>query len=370
MKILFIYSIVMFLGIAVMIVMFSTPWLLVFIAVIAIVIFLFCPPDRLFRRFRGTGYFGSRPRILTAVAARNGRLALALQQNGRVQIHITDSKGRFGAVTSGRYDADPAWDPQCRRLAYVSLNKEGTLDLHVLDLESHSDVILIQGQLISLPQWSHNGESLLFQKNRTDRPNECVVYRMDLATSTETALTEVRYNRPQGWGLLANGDRLAYVTADGVWIKSLTEGLENRVPIEGVNLCMVAGPSNGDQLFICDSPSSSEKHALLADLVTGEVRHMLKDYMRYALWSPSGRWLAIPSYEKTHVLTMPPKGFALDGKENAVLLDGIAVCWCSDTGLAMIRPNMREGLYLDLVDMQTMSVTRLYSSEETNVRSG
>ncbi len=313
------------------------------------------------RQWRGTGYFGQRSRILAVTAANDGKLAISLQDQGSTRIAVIQEAAAPCPVSNGGYDADPAWDPSGTRIAYVSRVRDSRLAIHVIDLQEHCDSLILESDLVSQPQWTNDGRHLLFLKGQPGKFNDLDICAIELATGSVTLLARTHIDRTQAFCLLPGEPRIAYIDHEGVWIKPLTAEKATRLPIDLEDPCMVSASRDGELLFICDAKSNLNKTALIANLRTGEVYPIFQGFVRWALWSPCDRWLAIPGYYDTCVFDVSACCGPPDYPEHAHSIEGVAVCWCSPSNLVVMRPNMRERRYLDVVELPSGVTTRLYS---------
>ncbi len=318
-------------------------------------LFLFCPPSLFHSRHLGHSYLMEQPRYLTAVAGKSGRLAVSVQTGGKVRIYVEQGHAKLIPVTSGNLDADPAWDPAGTRIAYVSLGRHGKLALRVLSMTDGTDSVLLEQPLISQPCWSHDGMTILFLRSRPDVAGQSTICAVDLETKRTISLAETTYNRPQAWDVLGE-DRIAYTYNDAVWIRPIRKPAE-RLPITFTTPCMVSAAPNNRLMFVCESITANDKRAILVDLQPRRSKQLYEGYIRHALWSPSGRILAIAIKYETLLFRANKTATTTDEWQLASTLKGIAVCWRSDSKLVLIRPTKGSPHFLEEEDLQSQGIT-------------
>ena len=128
------------------------------------------------------------------------RIAFIGLKGGRSSLYLIGKDGKgLKTLLEGRYAfRDPTWSPDGTRIAYSTDEGEGTdeqrlifgpLKIAVLDVETGRRTIPPgqQGKNIS-PQWTPDGQSILFVSDRTGISN---IYRLDLATGETQRLTDL-----------------------------------------------------------------------------------------------------------------------------------------------------------------------------------
>jgi hypothetical protein len=334
-------------------------WLSAIFSCILVVagMFLFCPPSLFHSRFLGRSYLMERPRFLTAESGEAGRLAVSIQHHGKIHIYVDQDHAKLTPITSGILDADPAWDPTGTRIAYVSLGQRGRLALRVHDLRDRSDSQILEQPLVSQPRWSRDGSTIFFLRSRPDVLDQSTVCAVNLRTRRLSSLAETTYNRPQVWGLLKE-DQIVYAYSGAVWIKPLGKQ-SHRLPNVFTNPCVVSASPNNRLLFVCDSLAARDKLAILVDLQMQQTKQIYRGYIRHVLWSPSGRYLAIASERETVLFRASGTATTTDEWQFVSTLKGIAVCWRSDSGLIFVRPHKGTPYFLEEVDVESKSSTKL-----------
>ena len=128
------------------------------------------------------------------------RFAFIGLKDGRSAMYLVGKDGKgLKPILTGRYAfRDPVWSPDGTRIAFSTDEGEdtdesrlifGSLKVAVLDMETMRVTIPPgqQGKNIS-PQWTPDGQSLLFVSDRTGISN---IYRIDLATGETVRLTDL-----------------------------------------------------------------------------------------------------------------------------------------------------------------------------------
>jgi Tol biopolymer transport system component len=128
------------------------------------------------------------------------RIAFVGLKGGRSSLYLMGKDGKgLKTLLEGRYAyRDPTWSPDGTRIAYSTDEGEGTdekrlifgpLKIAVLDVQTGRITIPPgqQGKNIS-PQWTPDGQSILFVSDRTGISN---IYRLDLPTGETQRLTDL-----------------------------------------------------------------------------------------------------------------------------------------------------------------------------------
>lgn len=160
----------------------------------------------------------------------------------------------FAAVACAAAEFDdlyPAWSPDGTQLAFNS-NREGTHQIHLVELATGHVHRLTNGEPASGPAWLPDGSALIF-----DRPanGSQEIFRLALASGSETQLT----SNPKAF------DAVASVSPDGQWIAFDS----NRLPDELAKIFLMR-------------PDGTHQHILFT---TGAS-------VGHAAWSPDGMRIA------------------------------------------------------------------------------
>src|SRR5919204_977259 len=102
--------------------------------------------------------------------AANGSIAFMRLQDGRGEIDVVHPDGTArGGITALGLNAEPAWSPDGRRLAYVCanfalcvMNADGSGQTALTDTGAWSGAYVFD----EYPTWSPDGRKLAFQSNR------------------------------------------------------------------------------------------------------------------------------------------------------------------------------------------------------------
>jgi TolB protein len=123
---------------------------------------------------------------------------------------LTGQRERVSARTG--VNGAPAWSPDGRRLAITLSERDGNVDIFVLDLASREILRVTDDPAIDTePNWAPDGRSLYFTSDRAGRPQ---IYRITLAPGEhpKRITFEGAYNaRPRA---SPDGTQLAIVTLD------------------------------------------------------------------------------------------------------------------------------------------------------------
>jgi TolB protein len=127
-----------------------------------------------------------------------------------VQSLLTGQRERVSARSG--VNGAPAWSPDGRRLAITLSERDGNVDIFVLDLASREILRVTDDPAIDTePNWAPDGRSLYFTSDRAGRPQ---IYRITLAPGEhpKRITFEGAYNaRPRA---SPDGTQLAIVTLD------------------------------------------------------------------------------------------------------------------------------------------------------------
>jgi Tol biopolymer transport system component len=107
----------------------------------------------------------------------------------RQHIHIVDARGGdVVRLTSGAvHDAQPAWSPDGKQIAFSSNRANGNMDVWVMDADGGRPHRLTHAEGVDLgPAWSPDGDRIAFT---TDRDGDLEVYTMTAEGRDETDIS-------------------------------------------------------------------------------------------------------------------------------------------------------------------------------------
>jgi TolB protein len=138
------------------------------------------------------------------------RLAFATERDGNGEIYVVDADGS-GAVRltdDPSADSHPTWSPDGTRIAFAS-RRFGSAEILVMNADG-SNVVRLTSHVASddEPAWSPDGQRIAFTSDRDGREE---VYTMDVAGAAVTRITHGGGRQP-AWS--PDGGRLAYVASD------------------------------------------------------------------------------------------------------------------------------------------------------------
>jgi len=218
---------------------------------------------------------------------------LAFVKDGQIYLVNSDRTGlvRLTNTGSGVSNADPAWSPDGRRLAFASDRRGGAWDIYVMDADGSNVVRRTStGALNANPTWSPDGRMIAFQGFYS--------YRHDLyLVSADGAETSpVRLTTSPGW------------EAQPAWSP------------EGTRIAFVSDSAHYE--YTADIFTTSPDGSSITQLTRGYRDGRLTWYRRPS-WSPDGRTLAlVVCRENPYTACDPGSGVAVmnaDGSELRML---------------------------------------------------
>jgi len=230
----------------------------------------------------------SQPVLSPAWGPDGRRLAYVSLEGGRPRIFVQELATGSRREVAGfpGLNGAPAWSPDGARLA-LTLSKDGNPEIYTLELASGRLQRVTRNVAIDTEaEWAPDGESLVFTSDRGGSPQ---IYRIPIDGGAAQRLTfEGSYNaRPR---LSPDGSKLAFVHArQGAYRIALldleTEAL--RVLSEGRLDESPSFAPNGSMILY--ATTDQEEVALATVSVDGRVRHRLaieERALREPAWSP------------------------------------------------------------------------------------
>jgi len=219
-----------------------------------------------------------------AYVSLEGRHARVFVQN------VGDGKRELMAQFKGINSA-PAWSPDGRRLA-LTLSKGGNPDIYVLQLDGRGLRRLTQHPAIDTePAWSPDGRHIVFTSDRAGRPQ---VYRMTAdGRDTERLTFEGDYNARASYS--ADGKMLTLVNGDEGRFRIATLKMADKLLNVLTDTTLDESPSfapNGRMVLYATEVRG--RGVLASVTADGRVRHLFKfeeGDVREPAWSPYNREL-------------------------------------------------------------------------------
>ena len=216
---------------------------------------------------------------------------LAFVKDGQIYLVNSDRTGlvRLTNTGSGVSNADPAWSPDGRRLAFASDRRGGAWDIYVMDADGSNVVRRTStGALNANPTWSPDGRMIAFQGFYSYRHDLYLVSADGAETSPERLTTS------EGW--------------EPAWSP------------EGTRIAFVSDSAHYE--YTADIFTTSPDGSSITQLTRGYRDGRLTWYRRPS-WSPDGRTLAlVVCRENPYTACDPGSGVAVmnaDGSELRML---------------------------------------------------
>ncbi len=173
-----------------------------------------------------------------------------------------DGTGAVRITHSGRHDTEPAWSPDGKWLAYISLpaGTSGNFSLHVVQPSGHDDRTLVDGvTTLSAPAWSPDGKQIAYgSRNGLDQQIAVV----DAGGGAPRWLAFTKGANSAVW----SGNRIAFEGDDGVLRSATIAGADLRtlsknasspaISPDGRYLAYLLPAAGGTQVFVANADGS------------------------------------------------------------------------------------------------------------------
>ena len=166
---------------------------------------------------------------------------------------------------SGRHDTEPAWSPDGKSLAYISLpaGTSGNFSLHVVNPNGQGDRTLVDGTTtLSIPAWSPDGKQIAYG-SRNGLDQEIAV--VDASGGAPHWLTFTKGANTAVW----SGNRIAFEGDDAELRSTTIAGADVRVVAknasspaispDGRHLAYLAPGSGSTQVFVANADGSNSR---------------------------------------------------------------------------------------------------------------
>jgi len=211
------------------------------------------------------------------------RLAYVSLENKKMAIYIQDISSRLRDQVSAHpgLNSSPAWSPDGSKLA-LTLSKDGNAEVYVLDLTTKNLKRLTHDPAIDTePAWSPDGKNIVFTSDRGGKPQ---IYQMSSQGGAAQRLTfQGNYNARASFSPI--DQKLVLINGDaGVYRIAVLENGQTRYLSE---TSMDKSPSfapNGSMVIY------ATQRALAATSIDGRVRQRISveagAEVRESVWSP------------------------------------------------------------------------------------
>jgi TolB protein len=226
---------------------------------------------------------GDEPILSPAWSPDGRRLAYVSLENKRMAIYVHDIYSNLRDQVSAHQglNSSPAWSPDGTKLA-MTLSKDGNAEIYVLDLTRKSLQRLTHDPAIDTePAWSPDGKVIIFTSDRGGKPQ---IYQMVSKGGSAQRLTfQGNYNARASFS--PNGQKIVLINGDNSLFRIAI--LENGHLHYLSNTAMDKSPSfspNGSMVMY------ATQRALAAVSVDGRVRQRINvdagAEIRESAWSP------------------------------------------------------------------------------------
>ena len=147
--------------------------------------------------------------VVDGFATPQAKIVFSSTRNGNSEIYVMNSDGgnQVRLTHDPAIDADPAWSPDGKRIAFVSRRNGGIDRIYVMESDGQNLSQLTKESNDSDPAWSPDGAKIAFTRSRGGRQ----VWVMDTDGGNQTRLTHVGQNYHPAWS--PDGRRIAITSS-------------------------------------------------------------------------------------------------------------------------------------------------------------
>ena len=216
-------------------------------------------------------------------AADATHIAFTSRRTGNSDIYIMDLEGKNirNLTDHPAWDFAPTFSPNGRWMAYVA-----DRDIYLMNLATKRRHRLTEGRS---PDWSPDGESIVFTSNRSGQAN---IYKVDVNGEEVQQLTNEGSNgdpswSPDGESIIFNSNRdhgiflsIYVMTADGRRQRRLADGSSPVWSPDGKQIAYILGIA-GSGVYVMNAEGKNSRR------LTPE-----NTWSENPAWSPDGQWIA------------------------------------------------------------------------------
>lgn len=221
-----------------------------------------------------------------AQASDTTHIAFTSKRDKNAEIYIMDTNGKNiqNLTNHPATDFSPTFSPNGRWMAYV-VNRE----IYLMNLATKERHRLTEGRS---PDWSPDGESIVFTSNRSGESN---IYKIDINGEAVQQLTNKGRNGGPSWApdgqwiafsSNRDGDIFSWVyvmTADGRRQRRLAQGYDPSWSPDGKQIAYTLGIA-GSGIYVMNAEGKNSQR------LTPQ-----KTWSESPAWSPDGQWIAYES---------------------------------------------------------------------------